>query len=171
MRAASKHLDRRSRGTAPFIQGLFTVTKICKMLLVEDQQEIQDLCRELFATEGYRFIIVGDGPAMRHALAEDCEIDVAIIDVLLPGGVDGMTLAAEVAARGLPVILVTGDHSHAERLAASGHRYLLKPFTLATFIALIDATLHETKANCERDSQAAAGACSVDAPLPSAAQA
>lgn len=139
------------------------MTKICKMLLVEDQQEIQDLCRELFAVEGYRLIIVGDGPAMRAALADDAEIDVVIIDVLLPGGVDGMTLADEVAAQGLPTILVTGDHRHAERLATSGHRYLLKPFTLTDFIALIDAILRETKANCVRDSQSAAGACSVAA--------
>lgn len=142
------------------------MTKICKMLLVEDQQEIQDLCRELFASEGYRFIIVGDGPAMRRALAEDSEIDIVIIDVLLPGGIDGMTLANEVAARGLPTILVTGDHRHADSLAASGHRYLLKPFTLAAFIALIDATLRETKANCQRDGQAASGACAAAAGMP-----
>lgn len=142
------------------------MTKICKMLLVEDQQEIQDLCRELFASEGYRFIIVGDGPAMRRALADDNEIDIVIIDVLLPGGVDGMTLADEVAARGLPTILVTGDHRHFDRLAASGHRYLLKPFTLAAFVALIDTALRETKANCQRDSEASACSCggSEDAP-------
>src|SRR6185437_10800965 len=81
---------------------LIPVAKICKILLVEDQPELQDLLSELFASEGFRFIIVGDGPAMRRALAAAPEIDVVIIDMLLPGGVPGLTLANEVRARGLP---------------------------------------------------------------------
>lgn len=127
------------------------MAKICKILLVDDHRDIQDLLRELFADEGYRIIIVGDGPAMRRALDDDPAIDVVVIDLLLPGGIDGLTLAQEVRARGLPAILVTGDHTQSEQLSASGHRYLLKPFALAGFLALIEELLRETKANCERD--------------------
>ena len=128
------------------------MAKICKILLVEDQREIQDLLRELFADEGYRFIIVGDGPAMRRTLDSDtnADIDIVIIDMLLPGGVDGLTLAKEAEARGLPAIVVTGDHRQAELLDASGCRYLLKPFGLDALISLVDAALRETNAQCER---------------------
>ncbi len=125
--------------------------KICKLLLVEDSREIQDLLRELFASEGYRFIIVDDGAEMRRTLDADPAVDAVIIDILLPGGVDGVALADEVAARGLPAILVTGDHTQHERLLESGHRHLLKPFGLASFIALIEDVLRETKTRCERD--------------------
>lgn len=127
------------------------MAKICKILLVEDQPDIQALLSELFASEGFRFIIVSDGPAMRRALAAAPEIDVVIIDMLLPGGVPGLTLAHEVRACGLPAILVTGDHSQAEILAVSGHRYLLKPFGLGAFVDLIDEVLLETRAQCQRD--------------------
>jgi two-component system phosphate regulon response regulator OmpR len=127
------------------------LAKICKLLLVEDQRDMQDLLHELFSSEGYRFIIVGDGAAMRRALDSDPDIDAAVIDVLLPGDTDGMTLANEVAARGLPVIVVTGDHTQADKLESSGHRFLLKPFKLAGFIALIDEMLRTTEAQCERD--------------------
>jgi DNA-binding response OmpR family regulator len=127
------------------------LAKICKLLLVEDQRDMQDLLHELFSSEGYRFIIVGDGAAMRRALDSDPGIDAVVIDVLLPGGSNGMTLANEVAARGLPVILVTGDHTQADKLESSGHRFLLKPFKLASFIALIDEMLRTTEAQCERD--------------------
>ena len=125
--------------------------KICKILLVEDHCDIQDLLRELFASEGYRFVIVGDGAAMRDALDRDPAIDAVVIDVLLPGGIDGLTLAREVAARGLPAILVTGDHTQVAKLQASGHRYLLKPFALASFVAMIEELLRKTKAECEHE--------------------
>lgn len=131
------------------------MSKICKVLLVEDEREIQNLLQELFASEGYRFIIVGDGHGMRQALAADPEIDVVIIDLLLPGGIDGVTLADEAKARGLPVILVTGDGTRIDDLKASGYRHMMKPFTLAAFVELIDATLRETQVRCERDHRAA----------------
>ena len=145
------------------------MTKICKILLVEDQREIQELLCELFASEGYHFLIVGDGPAMREALEQDSGIDVVIIDMLLPGGLDGLTLAQEARAHGLPVILVTGDHQQAEVLEASGHRYLLKPFGLGGFIALIDQVLSETHARCVREARAGHGGADYGAPGPTSA--
>jgi len=127
------------------------VTKICKVLLVEDQHDLQLLLRELFALEGYRFRIVEDGAAMRRTLDAEEDIDIVVIDILLPGGADGLTLAKEVAEeRGLPVILVTGDHQQVEKLDASGHRYLLKPFRIASFLELIETVLREAKNTCER---------------------
>ena len=129
------------------------MAKICKILLVEDQREIQDLLRELFADEGYRFIFVGDGPTMWHTLDNNADIDIVIIDMLLPGGVDGLTLAMEAEARGLPAIVVTGDHRQAELLEASACRYLLKPFGLDVLISLLETALRETKAQCERQKQ------------------
>lgn len=127
------------------------MAKICKLLLVEDHVDVQNLLRELFASEGYRFIIVSDGGEMRRALDSEPEIDAVIIDILLPGGLDGLTLADEVAGRGLPAILVTGDHTRLDKLEASGHRHILKPFALASFVALVEEVLRETKVQCERD--------------------
>lgn len=131
------------------------MSKICKVLLVEDEREIQNLLEELFASEGYRFTIVGDGPSMRQALIDDPAIDIVIIDVLVPGGIDGLTLADEAQARGLPVILVTGDRTRIDELDARGCRYMIKPFTLTAFIELIETTLRETQVSCERDHRAA----------------
>ena len=125
--------------------------RICRILVVEDNDLIQDLLERTFADEGYRFIIVSDGAAMRAALATDPAIDIAVMDIRLPGGEDGFALAEEVAGQGVPVILVSGDHRSAKKLEASGHRYLLKPFRMGTFLEIIDAVLKATKAQCERD--------------------
>ena len=126
------------------------MTKICKILIVEDQREIQELLHELLSNEGYRFLIVGDGAAMRSALDTHSDIDIVVIDVLLPGGTDGLGLAQEVCDRGLPVILVTGDHQQSGRLDASGHAYLLKPFRIDAFLKAIETALEHAKRNCER---------------------
>ncbi len=126
------------------------MTKICKVLLVEDQMDIRELLREIFASEGFRFVVVSNGQAMRDALTSEPEVDVVVIDVLLPGGVDGLMLAEEVCERGLPVILVTGDHQQIEKLDTAGHRYLLKPFRISAFIKMIDDVLTETQNRCER---------------------
>src|SRR5258708_7854080 len=99
--------------------------KICRVLIVEDRPEIQELLSEVFADQGYRFGAVTNGGEMRKALVAG-DVDVAVIDVVLPGPEDGLALAKEVAAQGVGVILVTGRHDHFETGGQSGHRYLFK---------------------------------------------
>ncbi len=68
------------------------VEKICRVLIVEDRPEIQELLSEVFADQGYRFAVVANGGEMRKALATS-DVDVAVIDVVLPGAEDGLALA------------------------------------------------------------------------------
>jgi DNA-binding NtrC family response regulator len=124
--------------------------KICKVLIVEDDSDIQELLSETFSAEGYHFSLTGTGYETRAALASDPDIDIAIIDVVLRGGVNGFTLAQEVAARGLPVILTSGDHARIEEMEKSGHCHIMKPYRLSALLEIIDNTLKATKAKCER---------------------
>jgi DNA-binding NtrC family response regulator len=128
--------------------------KICKVLVVEDDRGIRELLSEIFECEGYHFILTGTADEMRAALAADSGIDIVIIDVRLPGGDTGLTLAQEVFARGLPIILTSGDRANFDAIATSGYRYIAKPFRLAALLALIEETLEETQADCEREHRA-----------------
>jgi two-component system, OmpR family, response regulator len=121
--------------------------KICRVLIVEDRPEIQELLSEVFADQGFRFAVVTNGAEMREALATG-EVDVAVIDVVLPGAEDGLALAKEVAAQRVGVILVTGSHDHFEIVEKSGHRYLLKPFRIHALLGLADELLRESKVRC-----------------------
>jgi two-component system OmpR family response regulator len=121
--------------------------KICRVLIVEDRPEIQELLSEVFADQGYRFAVVRNGAEMRQALATSA-VDVAVIDVVLPGAEDGIALAKEVVAQGVGVILVTGSHDHFEMVEKSGHRYLLKPFRIHSLLTLADELLRESKIRC-----------------------
>jgi len=121
--------------------------KICRVLIVEDRPEIQDLLVEVFAHEGFRFAVVGNAEEMRQALAKG-DVDVAVIDVVLPGAKDGIALAKEVADQGVGVILVTGSHDHFDAVENSGHRYLFKPFRIKSLLGLADELLRESKSRC-----------------------
>jgi len=121
--------------------------KICRILIVEDRPEIQDLLAEVFADQGFRFAVVANAAAMRQALATE-DVDVAVIDVVLPGAKDGVALAKEVADQGVGVILVTGSHDHFEAVEKSGHRYLFKPFRIESLLSLADELLRESKVRC-----------------------
>lgn len=141
--------------------------KTCRVLIVEDRREIQELLVDVFLYEGFRFAVVSNGAEMREALAGG-DVDVAVIDVVLPGGETGIALAAEVASRGVGVILVTGSHDHFETVEKSGHRYLFKPFKIDSLLALADELLRETKARCQANNRAyGTGASPAEQPTPS----
>jgi two-component system phosphate regulon response regulator OmpR len=112
------------------------MARICKILVVEDNDGIRDLLHHLFDDEGYEIAVVGGGEQMRAALAER-SFDVAVIDVTLPGGDNGFALAELAREAGCGVILVTGDTRHFESVEQSGHRYLLKPFRIERLLSLV----------------------------------
>jgi DNA-binding NtrC family response regulator len=134
--------------------GVIAKKKICKVLVVEDDGGIRELLTDVFESEGYHFALAANADEIRAAMASDSDIDIVIIDVRLPGGDSGLVLAHEAAARGLPVILTSGDLAQLDSLAKSGHRHIAKPFRLGALLALIEETLAATQSNCECEHRA-----------------
>ncbi len=116
------------------------MTRSCKILVVEDNDVIRDFLRILFEDEGCEIVVVGGGEEMRAALMRQ-RFDLAIIDLTLPGADDGFALADLARAAGCSVILVTGDARRFDAVAASGYRYLLKPFRVEHLLALVGESL------------------------------
>lgn len=131
------------------------MTRICKILVVEDNDGIRDFLQALFDDKGYHIAIVASGEQMRTALAKD-RFDAALIDVTLPGADDGFVLAKVAHAAGCGVILVTGNARHFDAVKASGYRYLLKPFRVERLLTLVSEVIAETK-DCVLDSRRASG--------------
>ena len=123
--------------------------RICKILIVENDDHVRNLLGDVFEDEGYLFSLVKTGTEMRERLDED-DFDIAVIDVTQPGNEDGFALTQIARERGCGPILVTGDHRHLERLQAGGGYFLLKPFRVQQLIEIIDKVLAETAAQCER---------------------
>jgi len=125
------------------------MSRICKILIVENDDDVRRLLGDIIEDEGYHFSSVKNSDEMRSALDAD-DYDIAIIDITLPGGEDGFALAEFARQQGCGVILVTGDYRHLDRLAAGEQPYLLKPFRILQLIDTVDKVLAATAAQCMR---------------------
>lgn len=121
--------------------------KVCRLLIVEDRGDIAELLADFFSHEGYRIATAATAAEMEVVLDRE-EVDVVILDLILPGGVSGWNAVEQVCSRNVGVILVTGDHQHRDRLESSGLHYLMKPFRLQVLLEEVEAVLRETDAAC-----------------------
>ena len=125
------------------------MTRICKVLIVENDDGVRDTLAHVVADEGYLLATLKTGREMSSAL-DDEDYDIVIIDVTQPGLEDGFALARVARERGCGVILVTGDHRHLENLQESGEHFLLKPFRVRALTTLAEKILMEIAAQCIR---------------------
>ena len=102
-----------------------------QVLLVEDDEEVSALTRELLASLGYSVIHVASACAALGALANNRQIDLVLSDVMMAGGVNGVQLAREIRARrpDLPVLLTTGYVESLADVKDGEFAVLLKPYT------------------------------------------
>ncbi len=125
------------------------MARICKVLIVENDDYVRELLGEAFAEEGFLFTMVESGAAMQDALDED-DYDIVVIDLTQPGGHDGLALGEIAREQGCGVILTTGDHRHAGRLEQSGRHYLLKPFKVRDLMTVVDQIMTLASMECMR---------------------
>jgi DNA-binding NtrC family response regulator len=125
------------------------MARICKVLIVENDDDVRNLFGNVFADEGYNFSTVKTGAEMREALDGD-DYDIVVIDVTQPGHEDGFALAQIARDQGCGTVLVTGDHRYLEHLQQSGQHYLMKPFRVQELIEIAEKILAETAAQCVR---------------------
>jgi DNA-binding NtrC family response regulator len=123
------------------------MARICKILVVEDDDAVRALLGDVLDDAGYRFTLTSSALEMRAALSAD-DYDVAIIDISLRGGEDGLALAEVASDKGCGVILTTGDPQQQVRLEASGRRHLIKPFRMQSLTQLIEQVLRDGNVLC-----------------------
>ena len=117
-----------------------------RIAIVEDDQAIALLLRELFTLEGYDVTVVSDGArAMMQLRAEP--FDAVVLDVMLPGR-DGFEILRDIrgneAMRYTPVIMLTAlDDSRNtwEGWRAGCNLYLPKPFEPEQVVAAVRSVL------------------------------
>jgi DNA-binding response OmpR family regulator len=125
------------------------MARICKVLIVENDDYIRELLSEAFDEEGFLFSTVSTGAEMAEKLDED-DFDIVLIDITQPGDKDGFALADIAHQQGCGVILTTGDHRHSERLEQSGRYYLLKPFRMRDLMTVVDQIMTVATMECVR---------------------
>jgi len=109
-----------------------------RLLLVEDEIDIQSFLKCSLAEAGYQIDVAGDG-ATAERLATENKHDVLIVDLGLPDQ-DGITLILRLRQRGVgaPVLILSARRSVDDRvrgLEQGGDDYLTNPFALAELLA------------------------------------
>jgi PAS domain S-box-containing protein len=119
------------------------------VLLVEDEAGVRDIAFKMMSGLGYRVLAAEDGKAALAVLDETPGIDLLFTDLVLPHGMNGVTLAQQAVARhpGLKVLYTTG---HAEsgilQDSALGRdvKIVRKPYRMAVLAQQIRQTLDDT---------------------------
>jgi DNA-binding response OmpR family regulator len=109
-----------------------------RLLLVEDEVEIQGFLQRSLAEAGYQVEAAGDGKTAER-LAIETAHDALIVDLGLPDQ-DGLSLILRLRQLGLnaPVLILSARRSVDDRvrgLEQGGDDYLTKPFALAELLA------------------------------------
>jgi two-component system phosphate regulon response regulator OmpR len=114
-----------------------------QILIVEDDDEIARLVRDLLVREGFRVETAGDSEAMRAVMTRFAP-DLVILDLMLPGE-DGLSICRNLRARGdMPVLMLTAKSDDIDRvvgLEMGADDYLPKPFNPRELVARIHAVL------------------------------
>ena len=109
-----------------------------RLLLVEDELDIQDFLKRSLEEAGYQVEATSDGKTA-ECLASDGSYDLLIVDLGLPDQ-DGITLILRLRQTGVraPVLILSARRSVDDRvrgLEQGGDDYLTKPFALAELLA------------------------------------
>jgi two-component system, OmpR family, response regulator len=115
-----------------------------RILVVEDDQSLRDLLTAALQREGWDVRAVADAHAGELAV-DEFSPDVAILDIQLGEGPDGLTLAKRIRARtDVPFVFLTDRAGVEDRLAgfeSGADDYLAKPFILAELLARLRVVL------------------------------
>jgi two-component system copper resistance phosphate regulon response regulator CusR len=111
-----------------------------RILIVEDEKNLQQLLKKRLTQSGYGVDAVGDGLEAGDYLAA-APYDLVILDWMLPG-LDGVSLLKRLRQnkQATPVLLLTAKDSIANRvegLDAGADDYLIKPFSFEELLARI----------------------------------
>ena len=118
------------------------------ILIVEDESRIAIFVEKGLAASGYAPTVVGTGHDALDYLASG-SFDLVLLDIGLPGGVDGFEVLARLRSRGdtTPVIMLTarsGVDDTIHGLDGGANDYVTKPFTFDELLARIRLRLRES---------------------------
>lgn len=136
--------------------------KKMQILLVDDDAEIRNLLADYLARYGYTVHCAEDGADMYQQLAQHA-IDLVVLDVMLPGGADGMVLARELRARSrVAIIMLTARSNPYDRIVGlenGADDYMGKPFEPRELVSRIQSVLRRNAV--PQDVQVAASGDSI----------
>jgi two-component system phosphate regulon response regulator OmpR len=114
------------------------------VLVVDDDPRIRQMLTRYFEGEGYAVSAASGGAEMRARLRQE-NFDIILLDLVLPGGEDGLDLAREIRTQSdIPIMMLTGRDDVVDRIVGievGADDYIAKPFHLREVHARLKAIL------------------------------
>ena len=114
-----------------------------RILLVEDDKEIREGVEIFLKSQGYAVFQAADGVEGLRVL-EEREIDLAIVDVMMPR-MDGITMTAKLREKyDFPVIFLSAKSEEVDKILGlnmGADDYITKPFTPMELMARVNSQL------------------------------
>ena len=118
-------------------------TRPSRILLVDHDGAIRTLLTQYLEQHGYRTSVALNWQAMQRLLHET-QVDLVILDVMMPGE-DGLRLCGRLrAASEVPIIILTALGGEVDRIVginSGADDYVVKPFNPRELLARIRAVL------------------------------
>lgn len=118
-----------------------------KILIVDDEQEIADLVELYLKNENYEVYKFYTAPEALDCI-DNTELDLAILDIMLPG-TSGLSICQKIRERHTyPVIMLTAKDMETDKitgLTLGADDYITKPFRPLELVARVKAQLRRYK--------------------------
>lgn len=119
-----------------------------RVLVVDDEPKLVKLVRAVLEADGFGVLTAANGEeALRQA--EEAQPDLVLLDVLLPGQLDGFQVCRAIREHSpVPVIMLTAKAQENDRLRGfdtGADDYLTKPFSSRELLARVRAVLRRSR--------------------------
>ena len=120
------------------------------ILIAEDDPDIRDGVRILLAGEGYHILEAENGTRALEIF--NPEVDLVILDIMMPGSLDGLAVCKELRQKNatIGIIMLTARTQEMDKvtgLMTGADDYVTKPFSPAELTARVDALLRRMGEN------------------------
>ena len=132
----------------------------CKVLVVDDESRMRKLVSDFLTKQGYEVLEAGDGEAALDIFYKDKDIQLIILDVMMPK-LDGWGVCREIRKDSkIPIIMLTARGDERDELLGfelGVDEYISKPFSPKILVARVEAILRRTSAIGSDDILSAGG--------------
>ena len=118
-----------------------------KILVVDDESRMRKLVRDFLVKNNYEVVEAADGEEALDLFFEKNDIDLVILDVMMPK-MDGWQVCREIRAYSkVPIIMLTAKSDERDELLGfelGVDEYISKPFSPKILVARVEAILRRT---------------------------
>lgn len=124
-----------------------------KILVVEDDLDIQELLQNFLQESGYDITVANDGLEAINLFSDD-DFDLILLDILLPK-IDGFSVCEFIRKKSqIPIIILTalnGEKEQIKGLDLQVDDYITKPFSMPVLVRKIAAVLRRASKTLDQE--------------------